>query len=117
MQPMPKPYQSLPHSVNEVETGSVAMNTMPNAQPPSTTCHSNGSENSVLVPDGNWLSSSDSASVPRTTPSMVRHEPTLVTIRITAPMRQHSVLVSPNEPGMRPMNASIQFQLDIIAGV
>ncbi len=36
--PIPKPYHHFPRSENAEETGSVAMYTVPRAQPPSTTC-------------------------------------------------------------------------------
>ena len=45
------------------------------------------------------------AMVPSTAPTMMRHEPTLVTPMITAPIRHASAEVSPIEPGSKPKNA------------
>ncbi len=82
------------------------MKAMPKAQPPSTMCHQNGTPNQGLVDEPIALNSSAIAMVPSVdTRAIVRHEPTLVTAMMIAPIRQASAEVSPIEPGSRPMNA------------
>ncbi len=77
-------------------TGSVAMNTVPKAQLPSTMCHQKGMAKKGLVFEPMALKSRAIATVPIVTPAMIRHEPTPVTMRITAPMRHASAEVSPS---------------------
>ena len=48
------------------------------------------------------------AAVPRATLSMMRHDPTPLTISTTAPSRQASADVSPIDPGTNPTKASHQ---------
>jgi len=85
------------------------MNTVPNAQPPRTTCQANGMAKAGLVSDPMTLSRVAMPAVPTTTPSMVLQDPIRETIRITAPTRQSSADVSPIEPAMNPRKASIQW--------
>ncbi len=81
------------------------MKAMPNAQPPSTMCHQNGTAYHGLVCEPIALNSSAMAMVPSTPPTMIRHDPTLLTAMITAPIRQASADVSPIDPGSNPKNA------------
>ena len=68
------------------ETGSVAMNTVPRAQPPSTMCQYHGTANIGLVSEPERLSTRDIAIVPTTTPVMVLPEPTCVHNNIAHPI-------------------------------
>ena len=81
------------------------MNTVPNAQPPSTMCHQKGTPKYGLVAEPIRLNVVAIPIVPSVTAAIVRHEPMPVTISSTAPIRQASAEVSPIEPGSRPTNA------------
>src|SRR5512145_2441339 len=100
-----KPYTQRPRSANGAVTGSVAMNATPKAQPPSTMCHQNGTAYHGLVCEPIALNTSAMAMVPSAQPTMIRHEPTLVTAMMTAPIRQANADVSPIEPGSKPKKA------------
>ena len=84
------------------------MKTVAKAQPPATMCHQKGMPISGLVAEPMALSTEAMATVPSVTPAIVRHEPTPVAIRITAPIRQASAEVSPRLPGSKPPKATIQ---------
>ena len=81
------------------------MNTVPNAQPPSTMCHQKGIPNAGLVVEPIQLNICAMMIVPTATPAMVRQEATLVQSKTIAPIRHISADVSPSEPGSSPTNA------------
>ncbi len=86
------------------DTGSVAMNTRPKAQPPATMCHQKGTLSNRLVSEPTALSNKAAAIEPSTPLTMMRQDPTCVTIKIKAPIKQANAEVSPIEPGIVPMN-------------
>ena len=70
--PMRKPKIHRPASVIAAETGSVAMNTMPKAKPPSTRCQYHGIPIIGLSEPSSALSRRLVATIPRKTPRMIR---------------------------------------------
>src|SRR5512137_2507639 len=81
------------------------MKAVPNAQPPSTMCHQKGIAKYGCAGEASALNSSDMPVVPSATPAIVRQEPTRVSTRIAAPIRQASAEVSPMLPGSSPTKA------------
>ena len=82
-----------------------AMNTVPNAKPPTTRCQSGFISNVRFDSLPMAKRSVDRLTAPMTTLSMIFQDPTPVTIRIAAPIRQASVDVSPIDPCMVPRKA------------
>lgn len=75
------------------------MKTVPNAKPPTTKCHQGGIWNIALFElPAKALNTKAMATPPITVPVIIRHEPMPVAIKIAAPIRHASVLVSPIEP-------------------
>src|SRR5690606_8298876 len=99
----------LPVLVIDAETGSVAMKIMPKAKPPVTMCQYQGVENIGLVSEPMTLNRLLRAIMPIITPATMRHEAILVMSNTAPPIKMAKVLVSPMEPCMVPINASIQF--------
>lgn len=98
----------MPLLVNELDTGSVAMNTKPKAKPPSTKCHWKVIENIGLVSEPIVLNKVAHKNAPIRTPAITLHDAMPVTKIIKAPTAIINVEPSPIQPGMFPKNASIQ---------
>lgn len=62
--PISAPYHHLPTLVKEAETGSVAINSIPMAKPPTTKCQYQGIANIALVSEPMKLNSEDIAIIP-----------------------------------------------------
>ena len=95
-------------SVKALDTGSVAIKTMAKAKLPLTKCQCTGTSNMGFVSEPTMFSKRPKLTIPSSPPSMVRHEPTCVNMRMAAPKRQNKVEVSPIEPGIRPKKAFVQ---------
>src|SRR5690606_19742836 len=106
--PMSAPKHHLPLSVNEAETGSVAMNIMPNAKPPSTRCQYHGMENIGFVSEPMKLKSVAVSTIPSMTPATMRQDATRPKRMMAPPIKIIRVDTSPMEPGILPINASNQ---------
>src|SRR5690606_2925533 len=104
------PNTHLPVLVMEAETGSVAMKIMPKANPPVTMCQYQGMANIGLVSEPIALNSRLSTTMQIITPATKRQEAILVISSTAPPMKMARVLVSPMEPCMVPMKASIQLR-------
>ena len=94
--------------VKDAETGSVAINTIPNANPPKTRCQCQGIENIGLVSEPTKLNRVEVAIIPIITPAMMRHAAIRVNTITAPPIKIASVETSPIEPGKLPIKASIQ---------
>ena len=104
--PMRRPYQNLPVSVIDADTGSVAIKTNPNAKLPITKCQCQGTPNMGLLSEPIKLKNEESATMPTKTPNIIRHAPILVNSKIAQPTRIASIDVSPIEPCLFPIKAS-----------
>ncbi|MNP43053.1 hypothetical protein D3C76_1368510 [compost metagenome] len=96
-------------SVKEADTGSVAINIMPKAKPPSTRCQYHGMANIGLVAEPIRLNSVAVRIMPSMTPATMRQEATRPNRMMAPPIRIISVETSPIEPGMVPIKASNQL--------
>src|SRR5690606_22662406 len=110
MTPIRMPNTHLPVLVIDADTGSVAMKIMPKAKPPVTMCQYQGMENIGLVSEPMQLNRVLSATMQIITPTTMRHEEIKVSSSTAPPMKMARVLVSPIEPCMVPMKASIQLR-------
>ena len=94
--------------VNEADTGSVAMKIIPRAKPPNTKCQCQGIENIWLESEPIKLNKVAEPIIPIMTPAIMRQEAIRVNTITAPPINNASVETSPIEPGILPMNASIQ---------
>src|SRR5699024_11334434 len=97
--PINAPYHHFPLFVNEADTGSVAINNIPKANPPNTKCQYQGIENIGLVSEPIRLNRQEVTIIPIITPAMIRQEAIRAKTITAAPMINARVETSPIEPG------------------
>src|SRR5574344_482677 len=103
--PIKKPKMYLPFSVLADVTGSVAINTAPKQKPPRARCSYQGMW--AIAVSGPQIFNTQAIKAPPTkTDTIVFQLATPVHNRITAPISMAITLVSPIEPGMRPVTIS-----------
>ena len=107
MTPIRNPKIYLPLSVRAEVTGSVAINTAPKQKPPRTRCSYQGICAIVLFSMPIALNTQAMNAPPTNTEIIVFQLATPVHKRITAPIRIAITLVSPIEPGIRPVTISM----------
>ena len=105
MAPIRKPYTNLPFSVREEVTGSVAINTAPKQKPPKHKCSNQGIL-AIAVSGPMVLKIHPITAPPTNTDNIVFQLATPDHNRITAPIAMAITLVSPIEPGIRPVTIS-----------
>ena len=113
--PARMPNAHLPPFVMAEETGSVAMNIIPKANPPITKCQCQGVAKAGFESEPTRLNKPLNKNIPRKTPATTRHAAMRITRRKAPPSSTSKVEVSPSDHGIVPIKACIQVHCSVTA--